>query len=54
MRAYITYISEEIHTILTKILYHLRVVTASGTLVPRWLLFLYPFLCDVAHRITGR
>nr|DAX17234.1 MAG TPA: hypothetical protein [Caudoviricetes sp.] len=25
-------------------MYHLRNSFASGTLVPRWLLFLYPFL----------
>nr|DAY93862.1 MAG TPA: hypothetical protein [Caudoviricetes sp.] len=29
---------------MTKILYHLRNSFASGTPVPRWLLFLYPFL----------
>nr|DAR08643.1 MAG TPA: hypothetical protein [Caudoviricetes sp.] len=35
--------------LLTYILYHLQAAIASGTHVLCQLLFLYPFLCDVAH-----
>lgn len=42
-------ISEDIlYLIVQVILYHLRTAIASGTSVPCWLLFLYPFLCDAA------
>ncbi len=36
--------SEDATAFQPKILYHLRNSYASGTLVPCWLLFLYPFL----------
>ena len=51
MRSYITYISEEIHTILTKILYHLRGSYASGTPV---LSLAVIFVLIFTYNKTGR